>query len=247
MYATTHGEHQQQQRGNREAEKRAARAVEETEMRANPPEAVTLRFKRYQGPQLAALQTQLCNSQADRLTSVLLLPNPGRQMLPVTRLMCKDCEPPLPNKWNTGKGLPTVSFGMVFPIAPSSLVATEDVFLDRIQCAIGNLGIEPDNILLTITDAHEPTFLMSKPNAIATMVQFLIIAPPDDPTPALPEMQQSIQPPPFQPPFQLPFQFSQPQPVPGAYPHYMPTNPSTPPTNRSTPVQEQAVTRDEVR
>jgi hypothetical protein len=144
---------------NRNAEKRLQRQKEEEEMEANPPEEVLLRLKRYQGEQLAKVcQMAGTSLPPGKLTSILLLANPGRQMLPVTRLMCKKADPPLPNKWNIGKSLPQSSFGILFPIADKSLLKTEQAFLDIATGGISALSIHPENITFVIKDATgEPT------------------------------------------------------------------------------------------
>ena len=148
----------------------------------SPPAAVTFVFKRFSGGQLTRFHN---HAGAADVTSVLMLSNPSRNVLPLIRCMLKRGDPAIPNVWNHGAGLSPTMVGVLFPIAPHALITTEVMLLQYCHNGLVATGVNPGEIQLSIEDSPLPSLVLSHVVAKAMLVQHLIIEPdpplPDEP------------------------------------------------------------------
>ena len=212
------------------------RQAEEQRFVDDPPASCTFRLYRFQGPQLTQFQSHFPEVTAS-VTSVLMLANVARDQLPLSRLMVKRAEPPIPNVWNHGGGLPQSMLGMLIPVSPVGAIQTEEMFITKATDSLESLGIPVDGITLVIDDSSFAQLMVSRAVTKSLVVQFLLM-PPDEPDnmPAPPSLPT---PPPLPTPPSLPtppFSHTQPLMPPlmqSPSQHFTPLTPPTPPSAAS--------------
>ena len=154
--------------------------AEEARVLANPPDNIAFTFDRYTGSQL----TQLNNMQplARNVETLLVLKNPGKEYLPLTRLMLKRASPQIPNVWNYGANLPPAMGGILFPIAQDTTLKSEASLFEKLSTSLSSIGIAPDDINLDAANAEAPFFSISLAITTKVLTSFVFMMPVDVPT-----------------------------------------------------------------
>ena len=156
---------------------RQQRLADEHAVRANPPPEVSFTFDRYSGAQLSQLNSAQPNARD--VDVLLILKNPGRSLLPLTRVMLKEMSPQLPNIWNFGAGLAPCMNGIMIPIGEDTFVKSEASFFEKTTTALTNIGMPADGITLSAVDSEAPLLSVSISVATSLLTAFTFMRPPD--------------------------------------------------------------------